>query len=104
LNGQNFSPDTVREMLTICVLSYGSLRINSRKKDVRKIYQENGLPVLEKGKRTGGSDGADVTAFGIPCIDSLGAEGDGIHSIDEFAWLSSLAESAKRIASVVYCI
>lgn len=42
LNGQNFSPDTVREMLTICVLSYASLRINSRKKDVRKVYQENG--------------------------------------------------------------
>lgn len=42
LNGQNFSPDTVRQMLTICILSYGSLRINSRKKDVRKVYQENG--------------------------------------------------------------
>ncbi|MGE8036743.1 DEAD/DEAH box helicase family protein [Lysinibacillus sp. NPDC093692] len=42
LNGENFSPDTVREMLTICVLSYGSLRINSTKKDVRKVYQENG--------------------------------------------------------------
>ena len=42
LNGQNFSPDTVREMLTVCVLSYGSLRINSKKKDVRKVYQENG--------------------------------------------------------------
>lgn len=42
LNGQNFSPDTVREMLTICILSYGSLRIDSRKKDVRKVYQENG--------------------------------------------------------------
>ncbi len=42
LNGQNFSPDTVREMLTICVLSYDSLRINSQKKDVRKVYQENG--------------------------------------------------------------
>ncbi|MCZ4064497.1 DEAD/DEAH box helicase family protein [Oxalobacter aliiformigenes] len=42
LNGQNFSPDTVREMLTICILSYGSLRIDSKKKDVRKIYQENG--------------------------------------------------------------
>ena len=41
LNGQNFSPDTVREMLTICVLSYASLRINSKKKDVRKVYQEN---------------------------------------------------------------
>ncbi len=42
LNGQNFSPDTVREMLTICVLSYASLRIDSKKKDVRKVYQENG--------------------------------------------------------------
>ena len=43
LNGQNFSPDTVREMLTVCVMSYGSLRIDSRKKDVRKVYQENGI-------------------------------------------------------------
>lgn len=42
LSGQNFSPDTVQEMLTICILSYASLRINSRKKDVRKVYQENG--------------------------------------------------------------
>ncbi len=42
LNGQNFSPDTVREMLTVCVLSYGSLRIDSKKKDVRKVFQENG--------------------------------------------------------------
>lgn len=42
LNGQNFSPDTVREMLTVCILSYASLRIDSKKKDVRKVYQENG--------------------------------------------------------------
>ena len=42
LTGQNFSPDTVRETLTVCVLSYDSLRINSRKKDIRKVYQENG--------------------------------------------------------------
>lgn len=42
LNGQNFSPDTVQDMLTVCVMSYASLRINSRKKDVRKVYQENG--------------------------------------------------------------
>lgn len=42
LNGHNFSPDTVREMLTVCILSYGSLRIDSQKKDVRKVYQENG--------------------------------------------------------------
>lgn len=42
LNGQNFSPDTVGEMLTVAVMSYGSLRIDSKKKDVRKVYQENG--------------------------------------------------------------
>lgn len=42
LNGQDFSPDTVRERLTVCIMSYSSLRINSRSRDVRKVYQENG--------------------------------------------------------------
>lgn len=42
LIGQNFSPDTVRDMLTVCILSYDSLRVDSKKKDVRKVYQENG--------------------------------------------------------------
>jgi len=42
LNGQNFSPDTVREMLTVCILSYDSIRIKSKNKDERKVYQENG--------------------------------------------------------------
>lgn len=40
LNGQNFNPDTVREMLTICVISYDSLR--SKSKDGRRVYKENG--------------------------------------------------------------
>lgn len=42
LQGQNFSPNTVRDMLTICVLSYDSLRIDKLKKEERKVYQENG--------------------------------------------------------------
>lgn len=42
LSGERFSPDTVREMLTVCILSYDSLRVDSKKKDVRKVYQENG--------------------------------------------------------------
>ena len=42
LSGQGFSLDIVREQLTICVMSFASLRIDSRKKDVRKVYQENG--------------------------------------------------------------
>ena len=40
LTGQNFNPTSVREQLSIFVLSYDSLR--SAKKDGRKIYQENG--------------------------------------------------------------
>ena len=43
LNAQNFSPSTVAENLCVCVLSYATLRIDSKKKDVRKVYQENGM-------------------------------------------------------------
>lgn len=42
LCGQNFSPDTVKEMLTVCILSYASLRIDGRNREARKVYQENG--------------------------------------------------------------
>lgn len=40
LNGQNFNPSTVQELLSIFVLSYDSFRTN--KKEGRKAYQENG--------------------------------------------------------------
>ncbi len=62
------------------------------------------MPILKKRKSLGGSDAADATSFGIPCIDSIGVEGDFIHTVKEFAYVDSLAEAAKRIASVVYCI
>ena len=39
LNGKNFNPTSVREQLTLCVLSYDSLR--SAKKDGRLVYREN---------------------------------------------------------------
>lgn len=71
---------------------------------VNEIYAQNGLPALSASKRTGGSDAADVTACGIPCIDSLGVEGGGIHSTEEFALLSSLPEAAARVASVAFCL
>ena len=71
---------------------------------INAIYAENGLPVLIKSKRTGGSDAADVTSCGIPCIDSLGVEGGNIHSADEFAWLKTLGESAKRMVAAAYCL
>ena len=71
---------------------------------MNRIYEENGLPRLKIGKRKGGSDAADVTVAGIPCVDSIGAAGGKIHTVNEFAYLESLRDSAKRIAAVVYCI
>lgn len=71
---------------------------------MNEIYAANGLPVLGEGWRTGGSDAAYVTDAGIPCVDSIGATGNYIHTPREFAWLYSLAASAKRIAAVVYCL
>lgn len=40
LQGANFSPTSVQEQLTLVVMSFASLR--ARKKEDRKVYQENG--------------------------------------------------------------
>lgn len=70
---------------------------------MNEIYRAAGLPILAEGSSTGGSDAADVTACGIPCVDSVGTHGGGIHTTDEYAYIASLAESAKRLASVIWC-
>ena len=64
------------------------------------IFKENGLPVLEPQKRTGGSDAAIVTEYGIPCVDSLGVEGGNIHTLNEYGIKASLSACAKRAAAV----
>ena len=69
---------------------------------MNEIYAECGLPVLTVRKSLSGSDAAYITEVGVPTVDSIGTEGGNIHSKDEFMRLSSLAECAKRIASVVY--
>lgn len=71
---------------------------------INDIYKQNGLSELMPHTRGGGSDAADVTAYGIPCVDSIGAEGGYIHSEKEYAYIKSLSESAKRVAAIVYCI
>ena len=68
---------------------------------INEIYEKNGLPVLVGEAGKGGSDAAEVTAAGIPCIDSLGVSGGGIHSVREWSDISSLAEAAKRVAVVI---
>lgn len=71
---------------------------------MNKIYEENGLPTLTARQSLGGSDAADVTDFGIPCVDSIGVAGDKIHTPDEYGVLSSLSEAAKRIAACCMCL
>ncbi len=73
-------------------------------KKMNEIYLENGKPVLKGIIGQGGSDAAYMTEAEIPCIDSIGVYGGYIHSVNEFAYISSLKESAKRLASVAYCI
>lgn len=71
---------------------------------VNSVYRENEINELEAFFARGGSDAAYVTIAGIPCVDSLGVEGGNIHTENEFAYIKSLAESAKRIASVIQSI
>lgn len=70
-------------------------------KKVCEIFKKWELPVLSIEKHTGGSDASEVTAQGIPCIDSLGVSGGGIHSPNEFGYLASLKDSAKRVISII---
>jgi len=70
---------------------------------INEIFEENGLSRLEEVFSRGGSDAADVTNYGIPCVDCVGLHGNYIHSVKEEAYLDSLNDSAKRLASVIYC-
>ena len=71
---------------------------------MNRIYEANGLPVLQPKGTPGGSDAAYTTIAGIPTVDSIGVEGEDVHAIREKARLTSLAESAKRMAAVAACL
>ena len=53
---------------------------------------------LEPSKGKGASDAADITSYGIPCIECMGVIGGKIHSPDEYAEIKSLTHSAKLLA------
>ncbi|MBR5192610.1 MAG: M20/M25/M40 family metallo-hydrolase [Clostridia bacterium] len=68
---------------------------------VNEILAKNGFETLVAEMRGGGSDAADVTSFGIPCIDSLGVDYSEIHSPNEKSTLFSLNHSAKMLAVII---
>lgn len=71
---------------------------------VNKILSENGIKGLSPTSRTGGSDAAQVTMAGIPCLDSMGVVGGGVHTLDEFSNKESLRYGAKRLSVIIKSI
>ena len=68
---------------------------------INKCFEKYGLSKVGIGSGSGGSDAAEVTRAGIPCVDCIGVKGEYIHSVNEYAELDSLAESAKRMAAII---
>ena len=97
---------------TTCKLNLQSLRDAMELMDMNvsllekanEIFDRVNLPKLTTRLTGGGSDAAYTTKYGIPTLDSLGVECGNIHSKDEFASISSLKESAKRLAAICCCI
>ncbi|MFA7636186.1 MAG: M20/M25/M40 family metallo-hydrolase [Monoglobales bacterium] len=83
-----------------CSMELNERNINLLNK-ANELFEKCGLTKLEIGKRTGGSDAADVSAYGIPCLDSIGVEGERGHSVEEYGVIKSLKESAQRLAAIV---
>lgn len=71
---------------------------------IKQIYRENGMDDVDVIYSFGASDTADLTQMGIICLDGFGTEGGNIHGLNEFAYIKSLTQAAKRLASVAYCI
>jgi len=68
---------------------------------INGIYAQVGLDQLVGKSERAGSDTAYTTQAQIPCLDSFGVAGNGIHSVREYGLLSSLSLAAKRQAAVV---
>ncbi len=59
-----------------------------------------GLTVREDGSG-GGSDGNITAAMGVPTLDGLGPQGDGLHAVHEHVVINSLPQRAALIAAML---
>lgn len=66
----------------------------------KAIGEKHGLTVREDGSG-GGSDGNITAAMGIPTLDGLGPQGDGLHAIHEQVVLNSLPTRATLLAGML---
>ena len=69
-----------------------------------KKIQEIGQSIdvnLEAGKAGGGSDASIASNMGVPTVDGLGPDGDGIHADNEHLLLTSLVERTALLTEVL---
>jgi glutamate carboxypeptidase len=66
----------------------------------RRIGRSLGLE-LGAASAGGGSDGNFTGAMGIPTLDSLGARGAGLHTLNEHIFIDSLAERGRLMAGLL---
>ncbi len=68
--------------------------------EVKKIASSLGMK-LEAGKAGGGSDASIASSLGIPTLDGLGPDGEGIHAESEHLILSSLIERTALLTEIL---
>ncbi len=66
----------------------------------KAIGEKYGVTVREDGSG-GGSDGNITAAMGVPTLDGLGPQGDGLHAIHEQVVLNSLPTRATLLAGML---
>jgi glutamate carboxypeptidase len=67
---------------------------------VKRIGEAEGLTIRED-MSGGGSDGNSVAAIGIPVLDGLGPQGDGLHALHEHVVIASLPRRSTLIAAML---
>ena len=75
----------------------GNLRLLN---EVQEIANSLGMK-LEAGKTGGGSDASIASNLGVPTLDGLGPDGDGIHAENEHLILPSLVERAALLTELL---
>lgn len=67
---------------------------------VKRIGENLGLTVREDSSG-GGSDGNITSSMGVPTLDGLGPQGDGLHAVHEHVVINSLPQRAALIAAML---
>lgn len=67
----------------------------------RSLAHEIGFDLGEVPRTGGGSDGNFTAALGVPTLDGLGIDGDGAHTLQEYALISSLVPRMRLMAGLL---